>query len=79
VVPAADVLTESIALAEQIAANGPLAVRLSKQLAYANEDASAKDIWAQIDTVTTTVMGSDDAKEGARAFVEKRAPSWTGR
>ena len=78
VVPKGEALNGALELAAQIAQNGPLAVRLSKQLAYASEDGSAGDIWSQIDTVTRTVMSSDDAKEGALAFVEKRSPNWTG-
>jgi enoyl-CoA hydratase len=78
VVPRGEALDEAIALAEQIAENGPLAVRLSKQLAYASEEAGAGVIWGAIDEVTRTVMASNDAKEGALAFVEKRTPNWTG-
>jgi enoyl-CoA hydratase len=79
VVPRGEAVAEAIVLAEAIAANGPLAVRLTKQLAYAQEDAVSPELWAKIDEVTHTVMNSDDAKEGARAFVEKRPPNWTGR
>lgn len=78
VVPKGEALNGALELAALIAENGPLAVRLSKQLAYASEDASAGDIWSQIDEVTRTVMSSADAKEGATAFVEKRTPNWTG-
>lgn len=79
VVPRGEAVAEAIVLAEAIAANGPLAVRLTKQLAYAQEDAVSPELWAKIDEVTHTVMNSDDAKEGARAFVEKRPANWTGR
>jgi enoyl-CoA hydratase len=79
VVPRGEAVAEALVLAEAIAANGPLAVRLTKQLAYAQEDEVSPELWTKIDEVTHTVMNSDDAKEGARAFVEKRPPSWTGR
>jgi len=79
IVAKGEALAGALELASQIAANGPLAVRLTKQLAYASEDASAAELWAQIEEVTATVMRSEDAKEGARAFVEKRPPRWTGR
>jgi enoyl-CoA hydratase len=79
VVPRGEAVAEALVLAEAIAANGPLAVRLTKQLAYAQEDEVSPELWAKIDEVTQTVMSSDDAKEGARAFVEKRPPNWTGR
>jgi enoyl-CoA hydratase len=78
VVPRGEAVAEALVLAEAIAANGPLAVRLTKQLAYAQEDEVSPELWTKIDEVTQTVMSSDDAKEGARAFVEKRAPNWTG-
>jgi enoyl-CoA hydratase len=78
VVPRGEAVTEALVLAEAIAANGPLAVRLTKQLAYAQEDEVSPELWTKIDEVTHTVMNSDDAKEGARAFVEKRPPDWTG-
>jgi enoyl-CoA hydratase len=78
VVPRGEAVAEALVLAEAIAANGPLAVRLTKQLAYAQEDAVSPELWTTIDEVTHTVMNSDDAKEGARAFVEKRPPNWTG-
>jgi enoyl-CoA hydratase len=79
VVPRGEAVAEALVLADAIAANGPLAVRLTKQLAYAQEDEVSPSLWTRIDEVTKTVMSSADAKEGARAFVEKRAPSWTGR
>jgi enoyl-CoA hydratase/carnithine racemase len=78
-VPRGEAVAEALVLAEAIAANGPLAVRLTKQLAYAQEDDVSPALWTKIDEVTHTVMNSDDAKEGARAFVEKRPPNWTGR
>ena len=78
VVPAAEVLDTAVALAERIAANGPLAVKATKQVVRASADdvTAAKARQAEWQPV---VFGSDDAREGAAAFIEKRDPHWTGR
>ncbi len=77
VVPADAVLDTAIELAQTIAANGPLAITATKQIMrLAVTDAAAatelQKEWAG------KVFSSDDAKEGATAFVEKRPPVWTG-
>ena len=79
VVPQEQVLDEAIALATRIAENGPLAVRATKQLMRDALEVSRDELWARQQPLSAEVFGSDDAKEGARAFVEKRAPNWTGR
>jgi enoyl-CoA hydratase/carnithine racemase len=78
VVPADQVLEEGIALAERIARNGPLALQATKELVrLANTDqAAAQKKQAEWQP---KVFGSDDAKEGATAFIEKRDPVWQGR
>jgi enoyl-CoA hydratase len=78
VVPADQVLDEGIALAERIARNGPLALQATKELVrLANTDqAAAQKKQAEWQP---KVFGSDDAKEGATAFIEKREPVWQGR
>jgi enoyl-CoA hydratase len=73
-----EALAGALALAERIAANGPLAVRESKRLAGA-ATAAAPEVWAEQLQVALEVMDSDDAREGASAFAERRAPVWTGR
>jgi enoyl-CoA hydratase len=75
VVPAAEVLPSALALAERITANGPLALRVTKELMYAEIGDPDRDALA---AAVKPVFDSDDAREGARAFAEKRAPHWTG-
>ena len=76
VVPAARVMPEALALAARIAANGPLAVRVTKQLM--REEIGAGDV-ARVGATVAPVFASADAREGAIAFAEKRPPIWTGR
>ncbi len=79
VVPTGQALATAVALGEQVAANGPIALRLTKELAYADEDDRAAAMWERITATVAVALASDDAREGARAFVEKRPPTWTGR
>ena len=74
----ADVLPEALRLAEAIAANGPLAVRAAREIVRASEAdlERAQRLWEEWQP---KVFGSSDAIEGATAFVEKRAPVWSGR
>ncbi|SEA60083.1 MULTISPECIES: crotonase/enoyl-CoA hydratase family protein [unclassified Mycobacterium] len=81
VVPQEQVLDAALELAGVIAANAPLAVQASKRVTYASRDAGSDfeaDAWALSDAEAKTVMRTADAKEGPRAFVEKRAPVWSG-
>jgi enoyl-CoA hydratase len=71
-------LDAAIALAEKIAANGPLAVAVTKQIIVESRSWNPKDFFAEQGKLLTPVFGSNDAKEGAVAFAEKRAPQWTG-
>jgi enoyl-CoA hydratase len=72
-------LAGALALAEVIAANGPLAVAATKQVARHTVDWTLDDMWANQSAITDAVFASEDAKEGATAFAEKRAPVWKGR
>jgi enoyl-CoA hydratase/carnithine racemase len=77
VVPPGDVLATALALAERIAANGPLGVAATKELVRlaATDPTRAAERMAHWQPL---VFSSRDAQEGARAFVEKRAPVWQG-
>ena len=72
-------LEAAIELAERIAANGPLAVVATKQIAHHGGDWSPEQRWDQAAALTMPVFASADAREGARAFAEKRPPVWQGR
>ncbi|HUC05573.1 MAG TPA: enoyl-CoA hydratase-related protein [Acidimicrobiales bacterium] len=78
VVPAADVLDAAVALAERIARNGPLALAATKELVRTASTDLEKARALAADW-QPRVFGSEDAKEGATAFVEKRDPVWKGR
>jgi enoyl-CoA hydratase len=69
----------ALSLAERIARNAPLSVAASKRLIRASQGVTEEEFWAMQKPIVPTIFGSDDAKEGPRAFAEKRAPAWSGR
>uniref|UniRef100_A0AAU1M5B9 enoyl-CoA hydratase n=1 Tax=Streptomyces sp. NBC_00148 TaxID=2903626 RepID=A0AAU1M5B9_9ACTN len=82
VVPQDRVREEAVLLAERIAANAPLAVQASKRIALGISDGAVvqeQQRWDLSWSEARAVIGSDDAKEGPRAFAEKRAPVWQAR
>jgi len=72
-------LAGALALARTIAANGPLAVQVSKQVMSQASTWPADEVWARQRVLLEQVIASQDAREGALAFAEKRAPVWSGR
>jgi enoyl-CoA hydratase len=69
----------ALELAERIAKNAPLAVAASKQIIRATRGVTEEDSWKLQGPQSKTVFTSEDAKEGPRAFAEKREPKWSGR
>jgi enoyl-CoA hydratase len=73
-----EALAGAIELAERITANGPLAVAVTKDIMVRSVDWTQDEMWRKQGELIAPVFASNDAKEGAIAFAEKRAPNWTG-
>jgi enoyl-CoA hydratase len=72
-------LDAALELARAIAANGPLALDATKAIVQQQFDWSEEEFWQRQDELAAPVMSSQDAREGAVAFSEKRDPVWQGR
>uniref|UniRef100_UPI003D0200BB crotonase/enoyl-CoA hydratase family protein n=1 Tax=Alcaligenes faecalis TaxID=511 RepID=UPI003D0200BB len=70
---------QALALAEQIAANGPLAVQTAKSIISQSRDWRQSDLFDLQRPRIASIFTSADAKEGATAFAEKREPVWQGK
>ncbi len=78
VTPAGGALEGAMALARAIVANGPLAVAASKRVLREAPDWPNDAMFARQQEIAERALNSADAREGAAAFVEKRAPRWRG-
>jgi enoyl-CoA hydratase len=74
-----DALSVALDLAETIAANGPLALTGTKRIMVESPDWSDSEFFQRQEEIRGPVFSSEDAREGAIAFSEKRAPVWKGR
>lgn len=70
---------EAIALAEKICENAPVAVWESRKVVLASEYEDDDTLKKMTNAALGAVMSSDDLTEGLNAFIEKRAPNWSGR
>jgi enoyl-CoA hydratase len=77
-VPDGAALDGALRLAEAIGANGPLAVAVTKQIARSQADWTLTEGWQRQAELYKPVFDSQDAREGAAAFAEKRPPVWRG-
>lgn len=77
IVPADRLRAAALALAERVAASAPLAVDATRRIMLALDN--DERAWELNSELRRVVGASEDAKEGPRAFAEKRPPRWTGR
>jgi enoyl-CoA hydratase len=78
VVPAGEVLVTAERMAERMAKNSPLAMRKAKEAMLASSGRTLEEAFAVEDSCIKVVLRSADAKEGSRAFMEKRQAHFTG-
>ncbi len=73
-----EALDVAVALAEKICENAPLAVRASRRVVLAAATEDDASLIQMTNDEFSVVLQSNDTKEGLEAFIEKRAPRWTG-
>jgi enoyl-CoA hydratase len=71
-------LEAALELAAAITANAPLAVARSKQVVIESREWSEAEMWQKQTETLGNLFATNDAREGAAAFAQKRAPNWTG-
>jgi len=74
-----EALNAALELAETIAANGPLALAATKRIMRESADWPDSEFFARQREINLPVRNSEDAREGATAFAERRDPVWKGR
>ena len=72
-------LAAATEMAKKIIANAPLAVAASKRVIVESRDWPIDQMFARQAEITSHILGSEDAREGAKAFAEKRPANWKGR
>jgi enoyl-CoA hydratase/carnithine racemase len=72
-------MDEALALARRITANAPLSVAESRRLAASALEATDVGLSRLSLEAMARLMASEDAKEGVRAFLDKRPPHWKAR
>ena len=79
IVPPDKLMATAEAIARKITANAPLAIRAMKEATRLGLDLPMAQRLAVSKTIAERVSGTEDAKEGLRAFLEKRRPVWKGK
>ena len=79
VVPADELLSQTRAWAHELATRAPLSLRYAKQALNTAMEADVSDTFGREAQLQHLCVTSEDAKEGMRAFMQKRAPEFKGR
>ncbi|MEG0962054.1 MAG: enoyl-CoA hydratase-related protein [Lachnospiraceae bacterium] len=79
VLPAEEIMDKAMELANIIAANAPISLKLTKEIFHIASQVSIEDAQRFCNRCWDYVEKTEDAKEGPQAFLEKRKPQWTGR
>ncbi len=79
IVPSSDVLLRARTIAASIARNGPLAVRKVKEMVLRSIGCRLEEAYAMEDEARASIMASQDAVEGPKAFIARRKPVFVGR
>jgi len=79
VVPREELLEAAYAYARRITANAPLAVQATKQSVWEGLGMNLKDAYRNESAISSKIFQTEDAKEGPKAFAEKRTPNWQGK
>lgn len=79
VVPGAELMAEAERLAERLCQNGPLAMKVTKEVLVRGQRMPLSEAWRLGEALRAHARLTEDAKEGPRAFVEKRKADFRGR
>jgi enoyl-CoA hydratase len=79
IVPKDELLDKAREFARRITANAPLAVRATKQSVWEGLALPLKEAYQNESAISSFVFQTEDAKEGPKAFAEKRKANWQGR
>ena len=78
VVPDAELMERSLALAAEVSRGGPMAMAETKRLLYRGSGSDVRSHMERHIQAIERVFASDDFREGVRAFLDRRPPDWTG-
>jgi enoyl-CoA hydratase len=79
VVPRDELLDAAYGFARRMTANAPLAVQATKQSVWEGLGMNLSDAYKNESRLSSTIFQTEDAKEGPKAFAEKRPPNWQGK
>jgi enoyl-CoA hydratase len=79
IVPYDELLPKAYEFARRITANAPLAVQATKQSVWEGLGLPLSDAYKNESKLSSMIFATEDAKEGPKAFAEKRPPNWQGK